>query len=251
MNRRHLLKGLAGFASCALCARAGFAAEEAHWSYEGASGPDHWGDIDTASKVCSVGSQQSPVDIADPIRAQLPPLGIAWRRRADTIVNNGHTVQVNLGESSTLTVGSDRFVLVQFHFHRPSEHRLDRRSFAMEVHFVHRHATGRLAVVGVLINPGRANAAFNKLVATMPAKEGPPVPADPGIDPTGLLPERRSYFRYQGSLTTPPCSETVDWLLLTQPIQVADADIAAFAKLYPNNARPVQRLHRRFVLRSG
>jgi carbonic anhydrase len=120
----------------------------------------------------------------------------------------------------------------------------------MEVHFVHRHAGGKLAVVGVLMTAGRANPAFAKVVATMPAKEGPPVPADGGIDPNRFLPAQRSYFRYEGSLTTPPCSETVEWLLLTQPIPVAEADIDAFARLYANNARPVQKLDRRFVLRS-
>jgi len=98
---------------------------------------------------------------------------------------------------------------------------------------------------------GKANRVFNKDVPTMPDKEGPAVKADAGIDPNGLLPARRGYYRYEGSLTTPPCSETVDWLLLTDPIQVAEADVATFAKLYPLNARPVQKPDRRFVLRSA
>lgn len=249
MNRRSFLTGLAGLALCPACAAV--AAEAPHWSYEGAHGPAHWGDLNAASKVCSVGWQQSPIDIGETIRAQLPPLGVTWRRKADTIVNNGHTIQVNVGEGSSLAVGGDRFVLLQFHFHRPSEHRIGNRSYPMEVHFVHRHATGKLAVVGVLMTAGRANPSFKKVVTTMPQKEGPAVPADPGIDPNGLLPQRRGYYRYEGSLTTPPCSETVDWLLLTQPIPVAEADIDAFAKLYAMNARPTQKLERRFVLRSG
>jgi carbonic anhydrase len=242
MDRRHFLAGLAGLAACPACA---VAAERSHWSYEGAHGPAHWGD------ACSTGSQQSPIDIGETIRAQLPPLRIAWSRKADTIENNGHTIQVNFGEGSSLTVGNEQFALLQFHFHRPSEHRLAGKSYAMEVHFVHRHAAGKLAVVGVLMTAGRANPAFNKVVATMPAKEGPAVPADPGIDPNRLLPARRGYYRYEGSLTTPPCSETVDWFLLTQPMPVAEADIDAFARLYAMNARPVQKLERRFVLRSG
>ena len=108
-----------------------------------------------------------------------------------------------------------------------------------------------LAVIGVLMTPGRVNQVFNKIVSTMSEKEGPPVNADRAINPSGLLPAARSYYRYSGSLTTPPCSETVDWLLLTDSIQVADADIARFAKLYPMNARPVQKANRRFVLRSA
>jgi carbonic anhydrase len=251
MNRRYFLQGLAGLALCPACATMGAAAEGAHWSYEGEHGPAKWGELDAASKVCSVGSQQSPVDIGETIRAQLPPFRTAWSRKPDTIVNNGHTIQVNFGEGSSLTVGNEQFALLQFHFHRPSEHRLGGRSYPMEVHFVHRHAGGKLAVVGVLMTAGRANPAFNKVVTTMPAKEGPPVPADAGIDPNRLLPARRSYYRYEGSLTTPPCSEIVDWLLLTQPIPVAEADIDAFARLYANNARPTQKLDRRFVLRSG
>ncbi len=251
MNRRHALKALAGLALCPLCASAGFAAEGAHWSYEGASGPAKWGDLDAASRVCSVGSQQSPIDIGGTVKAQLPALKTAWAKNADTIVNNGHTIQLNFELGSTLTVGKDSYTLLQFHFHHPSEHRIGGKSYAMEVHFVHRNFAGNLAVVGALITAGRPNAAFGKIVATMPAHEGAPVKAAAGIDPNKLLPALRGYYRYSGSLTTPPCSETVDWMLLTDAIPVAAADIAKFAKLYPMNARPAQKANRRFVLRSG
>jgi carbonic anhydrase len=121
----------------------------------------------------------------------------------------------------------------------------------MEVHFVHRSATGTLGVLGVLMQAGKANATLNKIVATMPLSEGPAVKADPAIDPNALLPEKRTYYRYEGSLTTPPCSEVVDWMVLANPITVADEDIAAFAKLYPMNARPPQKDNRRFVLQSN
>jgi len=121
----------------------------------------------------------------------------------------------------------------------------------MEAHFVHANAAGGLAVIGALMTAGRTNGVFAKIVSTMPQTEGPAMKADTGIDPNGLLPAARSYYRYWGSLTTPPCSETVDWLLLTDPIQVAEADIARFAKLFPMNARPVQKVNRRFVLRSA
>ncbi len=250
MNRRHALKALAGLALCPLCASAGFAAEGAHWSYEGATGPSHWGDIDAASKVCSAGSQQSPIDIAASIKAQMSPLRIAWSRKADTIVNNGHTIQLNVAAGSTLKVGKDDYTLLQFHFHHPSEHTIAGKSHPMEVHFVHRNAAGGLAVIGALMTAGKANATFGKIVATMPAHEGAPVKADAAIDPNRLLPTLRGYYRYAGSLTTPPCSEVVNWLVLREPIQVAQADIDAFAKLFPMNARPVQKDNRRFVLSS-
>jgi len=249
MNRRHALKALAGAVLCPLCANKGFA-EGTHWSYEGEAGPTKWGDLDAANKACAVGAQQSPIDIGATVKAQLPPLKISWTRAADTIVNNGHTIQLTAGDSNVLTLGDVKYKLVQFHFHRPSEHLIGGKGSAMEAHFVHRADSGALAVIGVLMTTGKPNPTFNRIVATMPKQEGPAVKADPGIDPNALLPARRSYYRYSGSLTTPPCSETVEWLLFTTPIQVAEADVAAFAKLYPMNARPPQQDNRRYVLRS-
>jgi len=249
MHRRHFLKTLAGLALCPLCASTGFAAD-AHWSYEGTTGPDKWGDLDAASKVCSIGSQQSPLDIGPAIRARLPHLDIRWPARADTIVNNGHTIQLNFAPGGELALGRDRYELLQLHFHRPSEHLIGGKNFPMEAHFVHRNAAGNLAVVGVLMASGRRNGAFARVTATMPDKEGPAIKADPAFDPRRLLPRTLGYYRYPGSLTTPPCSETVEWLVLAAPITVAASDIAAFAKLYPMNARPVQQSNRRAVLRS-
>jgi carbonic anhydrase len=251
MNRRRLLKSLTGVALCPLCAKVGFASDDAHWSYEGLHGPDHWGELDPASRVCAVGTQQSPIAIDASIEAHLAPLQFSWARRTDTIVNNGHTIQLNLKDGGALEVGTDRYTLVQFHFHHPSEHLIHDKGFPMEVHFVHKNAAGSLGVIGVLMTIGKANPVFAKIAATMPSKEGSPVAADPGIDPLGLLPSGRGYYRYSGSLTTPPCSETVDWMLLSDPIEVAEADVDAFAKLYPVNARPAQKLDRRFVLHSA
>lgn len=248
MDRRNLLKALAGFALCPICAPRSFAAE---WSYEGAHGPDKWGEINAASRVCSTGHQQSPIDISATTKADLPELSIAWSNTADTIVNNGHTIQVDFGEGSMLKAGNQAYKLVQFHFHRPSEHKIAGKVFPMEVHFVHQAPSGALGVVGIMMVAGRANPTFGRVVATMPQEAGPPVKAEAAIDPNGLLPAKLGYFRYAGSLTTPPCSETVDWMVLTDPVQVAETDIAAFAKLYPMNARPVQKLFRRFLLTSG
>jgi carbonic anhydrase len=250
MDRRQIMKAMAGLALCPLCAKRGGAAD-AHWSYEGHNGPEGWAALDPANAVCSAGSQQSPIDIGETVRSELPALKIAWAQSADTIVNNGHTIQVNFAEGSTLTTAVGNYRLVQFHFHRPSEHLIGGKSFPMEVHFVHANPQAGLAVLGALMTTGGSNAVFNKVVATMPQAEGPAVKADPGIDPNGLLPAGRGYYRYEGSLTTPPCSETVDWHLLTDPIQVAQADVERFAKLYPMNARPAQKVARRFVLRSS
>ena len=250
MNRRHALKVLTGLALCPLCKPA-LAADGAHWSYEGNSGPAKWGDLDTANKVCTLGSQQSPIDIGNTVRSQLPALKLNWAKSAATIVNNGHTIQLNFADGSTLTLGDTKYKLLQLHFHRPSEHTIAGKSFPMEAHFVHRAESGALAVVGVLMGAGKPNAAFSRIVKTMPATEGPAVKADASINPKALLPPRLGYYRYPGSLTTPPCAETVEWLVLSDPIQVSAADVAAFAKLYPMNARPVQKDNRRYVLRSS
>ena len=249
MNRRHALKALAGLALCPICAPASFAAEGAHWGYEGEHGPGRWGDLDAASKACSIGSQQSPIDIRSSIAARLPPLQISWPKKPDMIVNNGHTIQVNADAGNTLTVGKDKYDLLQYHFHHPSEHLIGGKNFPMEVHFVHRNGAGNLAVVGALMTAGRPNAAFGKIVAAMPAKEGPAIKMA-AADPNQMLPAKRGYYQYSGSLTTPPCSEVVNWLLLREPIQVAKTDIDAFGKLFPMNARPAQKENRRFVLSS-
>jgi len=253
MHRRQALKLFGGLALCPLCGATGFGEEThagSHWSYEGATGPDKWGSLDAANSMCSTGAQQSPLDIVGSLSARQPVLNIGWKKPPDTMVNNGHTIQLDFGEGGTLHVGDRRYELAQFHFHHPSEHRVNGKGFSMEAHFVHAGVAGGLAVVGVFMVPGKSNAVFNKIVSTMPSEEGPPIPADPVIDPNGLLPARRAYYRYEGSLTTPPCSETVDWLVLADRIEVAEADIARFAKLYPLNARPVQNLNRRFILAS-
>jgi carbonic anhydrase len=253
MNRRHLLKSMAALAACPLCASAGLAQEHPHWSYEGATGPDKWGSVGGEGNMCGSGTQQSPVDISGTVRAALPRLDITWARRANTIENNGHTIELNFADGGTLRTGRDIYRLTRFHFHRPSEHTIDGRRAAMEVHFVHDRVGDigdKNGVVGVLMREGRPNRTFARIVATMPTKEGPPVPADPAIDPYGLLPFGGAYIRYAGSLTTPPCAETVAWMVLTRPIEVAASDIEAFAKLYPDNSRPVQKLNRRFLLRS-
>jgi carbonic anhydrase len=251
MHRRRVLKLFAGVALCPLCDSSGFTEEGHHWSYGGETGPEKWGGLDAADAPCSAGDQQSPIDITGAISARQPPLEFDWRKRPDTIVNNGHTIQLNFAAGDTLHVGDRSFALAQLHFHHPSEHLIDGKGFAMEAHFVHTAATGGLAVVGVLIVPGKTNPVFDKIVATMPAEEGSPVRADPAIDPNRLLPAQRGYYHYEGSLTTPPCSQTVDWLVLAHHIEAAEADIARFAKLYPMNARPVQKLDRRFILTSG
>jgi len=148
MQRRQALELFAGLVLCPLCASTGFASED-HWRYEGATGPEKWGGLDAADAGCSAGGQQSPIDITAPISARQPPLRISWSKRPDTIVNNGHTIQLDFAQGDTLHMGDRRYALKQFHFHHPSEHLIEGKRFAMEVHFVHAGTDG-LAVIGVV-----------------------------------------------------------------------------------------------------
>ena len=251
MDRRHVLKALAAVWRFARIARPQDSPRTHIGATKGTAGPTS-GPSSTPPTGSAGSAPSSRRSISrDTVKARLPPLKMAWGKRADTIVNNGHTIQVNFTDAGMLNGPGGDFKLIQFHFHHPSEHLIGGKSFPMEAHFVHANPAGALAVVGVLMATGKPNAVFSKIVSTMPDKEGPPVRVDAAIDPNGLLPKKRSYYRYSGSLTTPPCSETVDWLLLTDPIEVAEADVARFAKLYPLNARPAQKSNRRFVLLSS
>jgi len=248
MQRRWFLRGLSALGTCQFCARH-VAAGPQHWSYEGEAGPDHWGDLDRANATCSVGAQESPIDIKNSISASLPPIEIAWER-GGRMVNNGHTIQINVSAGSKLTRGDRIYEMVQYHFHHPSEHLLNTKSFAMEAHFVHKDvASDELGVLGVFLVAGRSNHAFAQLAAAFPADEGAEVVVDE-IDPRRLLPDRLGYWLYEGSLTTPPCTENVDWMLTELPLEVAASDIRHFATLYSHNARPTMPGNRRFVLRS-
>jgi len=154
MHRRRALQLLAGFACCPFCTTS-VPAAESHWRYEGQEGPARWGELDPANRVCSLGMQQSPIDIGTTIRAQLDPIKIMWDKHAETIANNVHTIQLDIGDTSVLAYGETNYRFQQFHFHHPSEYRIAGKSFPMEVHFVHANARGSLAVIGVLMTAGR------------------------------------------------------------------------------------------------
>ncbi|OHV79670.1 carbonic anhydrase [Ensifer sp. LCM 4579] len=250
MERRDFLRGLALLAACPLCVKTAYGAEGVHWSYEGEEGPEHWGSLSAENGACSAGSQQSPIDIREAIKADLPDLGLDWKS-GGTILNNGHTIQVKAAPGGTLKRGDKTYELVQYHFHAPSEHLVEGKSFAMEAHFVHKHAeTGALGVFGVFIIPGAENATFASLAAKFPQKPGEETALD-AVDPHRLLPASLDYWAYEGSLTTPPCSEIVDWMVAKTPIEAAASDIEKFTALYSMNARPALSANRRYVLSSS
>jgi carbonic anhydrase len=235
----------------ALCfyAATAYAADGPHWGYGGAEGPEHWGELDPAFKLCSSGKNQSPVDLKGFVEADLKPIQFTYRAGAGTILNNGHTIQVNYAPGSTITVNGHRFELKQFHFHAPSENLIEGKSYPFEGHWVHADDQGNLAVVAVMFREGAANPLLAKLWREMPEKVGEKRELAEKLDVSALLPKNRDYYRFNGSLTTPPCSEGVWWLVMKKPMTVSKEQVEQFAHAmrHPNN-RPVQSLNARPVL---
>jgi carbonic anhydrase len=229
-----------------------------HWGYGAEHGPAEWGELCPEFSACRGGRSQSPIDISAATSAALPALATAYapaqlsivhhEHHAD-VVNNGHTVQVNYPEGSTLSVGGETYDLLQYHFHSPSEHTLEGRHFAMEMHLVHKSADGKLAVIGAFIEEGPANAAFEPVWANLPREKGVEVHLEHvQVDVDELLPNDRTSYRYDGSLTTPPCSEGVKWFVLANPVALSSAQIAAFRAIVHDNNRPTQPLNDRKIV---
>ncbi|MDO8607383.1 MAG: carbonic anhydrase family protein [Phaeospirillum sp.] len=252
MDRRSFLRHATG-AAC-LCGTCGagisqaLASEGAHWAYEGHGGPAEWGSLSPEYAACSMGKEQSPIDLSKPIAAIMGDPVPAWRPLPLKVLNNGHTIQVDCAGGGAMALDGKSYELLQFHFHHPSEHTVDGAAFDMECHFVHKAADGGLAVLGVMIAKGAANPALEAIWQVMPAKGGEAVAASGMLDPTMLLPKDVVTFRYAGSLTTPPCTEVVQWVVYRQAITASAEQLARFAKLFSNNARPVLPLNRRKLL---
>lgn len=224
---------------------------QVHWGYAGLGAPENWARIKPEYATCAVGTRQSPIDIRNGIKVDLEQLRFDYRNTLFRIVDNGHTVQVDVGEGSSLSLLGKNYQLVQFHFHRPSEERINGRPFDMAIHFVHRDYDNNLAVVAVLIEKGAEHPVIQTLWNNVPLEVGQEVmPPNLAIDLSKLLPSRRDYYTYMGSLTTPPCTENVLWLVFKTPIQISPEQIAIFSRLYPNNARPVQPSNDRLVKES-
>jgi carbonic anhydrase len=240
----------AAFAAAVLTAGAPAIAQEhaAHWSYSGPHGPEHWGAEDPAFATCGTGVRQSPIDIEAATVAALPAIEFSYRAFPLTVTDTHHTFQVNVPQGSGgISVGGEHYELVQFHFHHPSEERIHGKRYAMVAHLVHKNDKGELAVVAVLIHQGAANAALQPIFDNFPAEGSESKVAGTNEDPMQLLPAKRGYYTFDGSLTTPPCTEHVHWFVLKEPIQASADQVGLFAKRYPHNARPTQPLNARNV----
>jgi carbonic anhydrase len=223
---------------------------DVHWAYEGGGAPVNWGKLRSEYATCGTGQRQSPIDIREGIKVNLETIRFEYKPTQFRIIDNGHTLQVNVGEGMAMHVMGKRYELIQFHFHRPAEERVNGKLYDMVVHLVHKNDEGQLAVIAVLLEKGSEHPLIQTLWNNMPLERDMEVsPAEP-IDLVQLLPEIRSYWTYMGSLTTPPCTEGVLWMVMKQPLQVSADQIAIFSRLYRNNARPVQPSNGRLIKES-
>ncbi len=220
---------------------------DVHWTYGGDTGPQNWGQLKPEFQQCAVGQRQSPIDIRDGIEVQLDPIQFDYHSSNFRVIDNGHTVQVNVDPGNSITVMGHRYDLLQFHFHRPSEERINGRQYEMVAHLVHKDAEGKLAVVAVLMDQGSAHSVVQQIWNNLPLEKNIEQPGLAKMDLKDLLPDRKRYYTYMGSLTTPPCSEGVLWMVMKQPATISREQIAIFAKLYPMNARPIQQASGRLI----
>jgi carbonic anhydrase len=211
-----------------------------HWSYEGELGPRNWGKINPDWAKCATGNRQSPIDIRDGMKVDLEQINFDYRPSGFNVIDNGHTIQVGISGGNFITIMGRTYELLQFHFHRPSEERINGRSFEMVAHLVHKDSEGKLAVVAVLIERGKAQGLIQIIWNNLPLEKQDTNSPPTVIDMNDLLPTRRDYFTYMGSLTTPPCSEGVLWMVMKEPVQASGSQLALFSRLYPMNARPIQ-----------
>ena len=210
-----------------------------HWSYEGETGPANWGRNPKWTQ-CASGNRQSPIDLRDGMKVDLEPIVFDYKPSGFSVIDNGHTVQVNVGPGNTITLQNRSYELVQFHFHRPSEERINGKGFEMVIHMVHKDVEGKLAVVAVLLERGKEQNMVQTVWNNLPLEKNDTVTPSIVLNVADVLPSRREYFTYMGSITEPPCSEGVLWMVMKQPVQASPAQMALFSRLYPFNARPVQ-----------
>ncbi|MDF1513298.1 MAG: carbonic anhydrase [Anaerolineae bacterium] len=224
-------------------------AESVHWGYTGDCGPEYWGKLCPEFQLSSTGKNQSPINLTGIVKADLAPLQFDYQAGGVEICNNGHSVQVNVAPGSTLNAAGYVYELKQYHFHVPSENHINGQPFPMESHLVHMDSDGNIAVVAVMYVTGPANPALSQAWAHMPETVGCTYTLNPAVPVTDLLPENRAYYRFNGSLTTPPCTEGVCWFVMKAPVTVSQAQIDYFARVMgvPNN-RPLQPLNARVVL---
>ena len=225
-----------------------YADEKVHWDY---TDPTHWAELSDDFEMCGIGKNQSPVNLTHMIEAEMKEISFAYQEVSLSETNNKHTIVVNYQNSGHIIVDENTFELGQFHFHAPSEHQIESQSFPLEAHLVHKDAKGNLAVVGIMFTEGEANPFLEKVWQYMPTEEGQKdAPKEVTVNAIDLLPENKDYYRYEGSLTTPPCSEGVRWMIMKQPVTASAEQIKQFkAVMHHDDNRPVQPINARVILK--
>lgn len=225
-----------------------------HWQYEGLEGPAHWGDLDPKFISCKIGRNQSPINIKDKTAINtvgLPGFDVYYRPVSMRIIYNGHALQINYPLGSYITISGNRYELLQFHFHTPSEHQKNGFNYPMEMHLVHKDGDGNLAVIGILFQEGKENDALSDIIRYLPKDVGKEhLHKFAKVNPVDYFPKRKLFYKYSGSLTTPPCSEGVYWMVFKDPIEASPEQLAAMHALMGDNNRPVQSHYSRSVLKS-
>ncbi|SHE19478.1 carbonic anhydrase [methanotrophic endosymbiont of Bathymodiolus puteoserpentis (Logatchev)] len=219
------------------------------WAYSGPQAPENWGVLSPDYATCATGTQQSPINLSNFVKAKLAPLTLRYNANASDIVNNGHTIQVNFQRGSLLSINDHKYELTQLQFHSPSENQINGKSYPLEAQLTHIDKLGNLAVLSIMFSKGMENPAIKDIWALMPEKSGVTNNKLPPISAKSLLPNKLSYYRYNGSLTTPPCTENVLWVVLKQPQTAAAGQIQHFGHIIdtPNN-RPLQAINARKIL---
>ena len=225
------------------------AEDSPHWTYSGEHGPDHWAELSPDYAACGLGVNQSPIDITASVESDLEDIEVEYERGTTTIINNGHTLQINSKAGNWIRVEGQQFALQQLHVHSPSEHQLNGEVFPLEAHFVHQNEAGELAVVAILFREGEVNDVIESIGLLAPRTVGESQPLNVNFSELDLYGNRESYFRYNGSLTTPPCSEGVRWIVAREPGEVAASQAANFVDLIGEDARGPQPLNARIVLK--
>ena len=216
-----------------------------HWAYGGEAGPEHWGELTPDYKICEQGKLQSPIDLIWKKQSGQRSLIFYYTSTTYDVVDNGHTIQVNVPAGNYAEIDGKRFELVQFHFHAASEHTFSGKHFPLEAHFVHKNKEGKLAVVGVMFEAGKADPNLAKIFHNVPKKAGEKIEVSSTVNPISLIPSNHSHYQYMGSLTTPPCSEGVNWTVLNTPKEISEEQIQIFNEYYAHNNRPLQAIHER------
>ena len=224
--------------------------KHSHWGYTGHESPEHWGELSPKFRICGEGKNQSPVNITNAIDGKLSPIKMDYHSSNVEVINNGHTIQVDFKDTTNvLQFEGKSYTLKQFHFHVPSENHIKGKSFPFEAHFVHADAQGNLAVVGVVYELKGDNQRLAPIWKNLPSKAGEKYTLETAFDPATLIPKKRDYYRFNGSLTTPPCSEGVNWLVLKNYDTIGQAQVDAFSALmHGNNNRPIQPINSRVIV---